>query len=136
LHGKLLCDYISYEMNSQPSLHPDTGAVLARAVVSAAARLGMTNRRLAQVIGTSEASVSRLSGGRRIDPSSKEGELALLFLRLYRSLDALVGGNDHQARAWLHALNRHVGGIPADRIRSVEGLVDVIQYLDGMRGRI
>jgi hypothetical protein len=26
--------------------------------------------------------------------------------------------------------------VPADRIRSVEGLVDVIQYLDGMRGRI
>jgi hypothetical protein len=123
-------------MNAQPSLRPDPGAVLARAVVAAAARLGVRNRRLAEVIGTSEASVSRLTSGRRIDPASKEGELALLFLRLYRSLDALVGGADDQARAWLHAENRHVGGVPADRIRSVEGLVDVIQYLDGMRGRI
>jgi hypothetical protein len=123
-------------MSSHPSVRPDPGAVLARAVLAAAARLGVKHRRLAQVIGTSEASVSRLSGGRRIDPGSKEGELALLFLRLYRSLDALVGGDDAQARAWLHAENRHVGGVPADRIRSVEGLVDVIQYLDGMRGRI
>jgi hypothetical protein len=123
-------------MNAQPSLRPEPGAVLARAVVAAAARLGVRNRRLAEVIGTSEASVSRLTSGRRIDPASKEGELALLFLRLYRSLDALVGGADDQARAWLHAENRHVGGVPADRIRSVEGLVDVIQYLDGMRGRI
>lgn len=123
-------------MSSHPRTRPEPGAVLARALLSAARRLGVTNRRLAEIIGTSDASVSRLSSGRRIDPGGKEGELALLFLRLYRSLDALVGGDDDQARAWLHAENRHVGGVPAERIRSVEGLVDVIQYLDGMRGRI
>ena len=118
-----------------PSRQPDAGRVLAGAVLAAAGRLGVRNRQLAEVIGTSEASVSRLSAGRVLDPGSKEGELALLFLRLYRSLDALVGGNDGQARAWLHAENAHLGGVPAERIRRVEGLVDVIQYLDGMRGR-
>jgi len=91
---------------------------------------------LAAVLGTSEASVSRLHGGRVLDPASKEGELALLFLRLYRSLDALVGGDDDNARAWLHADNDHLRGVPAERIRSVEGLVDVVQYLDAMRGRL
>lgn len=114
----------------------DTGSVLTRAVLSAADRLGLRNNRLAEVIGTSEASVSRLSSGRTIDPTSKQGELALLFVRLYRSLDALVGGNDAQARAWLHAENAHLGGVPAEQIRRVEGLVDVIQYLDAMRGRL
>src|SRR5690606_21942425 len=79
---------------------PEPGAVLARAVLAAAARLGVRQRALAAVLGSSEASVSRLQHGRRIEPASKEGELALLFLRLYRSLDALVGGNDSQARAW------------------------------------
>jgi len=44
----------------------------------------------------SEASVSRLQTGRGLDPETKEGELALLFLRLYRSLDALVGGDERQ----------------------------------------
>jgi hypothetical protein len=57
-------------------------------------------------------------------------------VRLYRSLDALVGGDDSQARAWLHAENAHLGGVPAQLIRRVEGLVDVIQYLDAMRGRL
>jgi hypothetical protein len=47
-----------------------------------------------------------------------------------------VGGDDAQARAWLHAENTHLNGVPAERIRRVEGLVDVIQYLDGMRGRL
>jgi hypothetical protein len=110
--------------------------VLAKAVLSAAARLGLRNKQLAVVIGSSEASVSRLQHGRGLDPQSKEGELALLFLRVYRSLDALVGGDDDRARLWLHAENDHVGGIPAERIRTVEGLVDVVQYLDAMRGRL
>lgn len=115
---------------------PDAGAVLARAVLAAAARLDLRNRHVAAVIGSSEASVSRLQGARGLDPDTKEGELALLFLRLFRSLDALVGGDDAKARAWLHAENVHLRGVPAERIRTVEGLVDVVQYLDAMRGRL
>lgn len=120
----------------QPTESLEAALVVAKATMSAADRLGLRNRQLAAVIGTSEASVSRLGSGRGLAPASKEGELALLFLRLYRSLDALVGGDDGKARAWLHADNTHVGGVPADRIRTVEGLVDVVQYLDAMRGRL
>ena len=119
-----------------PSRSPDPAAVLAKGTLNAAERLGIRNRILAEVIGTSEASISRLSGARGLDPNRKEGELALLFLRLFRSLDALVGGEDAKAREWLHATNTHLRGVPAERIRSVEGLVDVIQYLDAMRGRL
>jgi hypothetical protein len=115
---------------------PEPAVVLAKAVLSAAARLGLRNRRLAAVLGASEASISRLQRGRGIDPASKEGELALLFLRMYRSLDALVGGDDTRAQRWLHARNDHLGGVPAERIDTVEGLVDVVQYLDAMRGRL
>ncbi len=117
-------------------LAPDPAAVVSKATLAAAEQLGLTHRHLAAVIGSSEASVSRMQRGRGVDPASKEGELALLFVRLFRSLDALVGGDDGRARAWLHGMNDHLGGIPADRIRTVEGLVDVIQYLDGMRGRL
>ena len=121
---------------STPQRSPEPGPVLAKAVLSAAARLGLRNRHLAAVLGSSEASVSRLQHSRGLDPASKEGELALLFLRLYRGLDALVGGDDDKARQWLHSENAHVGGVPAERIRTVEGLVDVVQYLDAMRGRL
>lgn len=114
----------------------DPSLVTARATLSAASRLGLTNRHLAAVIGTSEASVSRMQHSRGVDPASKEGELALMFVRLFRSLDALVGGDEAQARAWMHAMNDHVGGVPAERIRTVEGLVDVVQYLDAMRGKL
>jgi len=115
---------------------PAAEGVLARAVLQAGHRLGLRNVDLASVLGTSEASVSRLSRGRAIEPSSKEGELALLLLRLFRSLDALVGGKESQARAWLQGFNTHLGAVPAERIRNVEGLVDVVRYLDAMRGRL
>ena len=115
---------------------PEAAPVLSRAVLRAAERLGLRNRHLAAIIGTSEASVSRLGSGRGLEPESKEGELALLFLRMFRSLDALAGGDDAKARLWLHADNAHVRGVPAERIRTVEGLVDVVQYLDAMRGRL
>ena len=115
---------------------PIPHSVLAKAAISAAERLGLRHKQLAEIIGTSEASISRLRGGRGLDPERKEGELALLFLRVYRSLDTLVGGDDVKARNWMHAANDHLGGIPAERIRTVEGLVDVVQYLDAMRGRL
>jgi antitoxin Xre/MbcA/ParS-like protein len=115
---------------------PEPAPVLAKAVLAAAARLGVRNRQLAQILGSSEATVSRLQHGRGLEPTTKEGELALLFLRMFRSLDALVGGDDDQSRAWLTAGNDHLGGVPAERIRTVEGLVDVVQYLDAMRGRL
>lgn len=114
----------------------DPAAVLTKALLNAAQLLGLKNRELGLVIGTSEATISRLARERSIEPSSKEGELSLLFLRLFRSLDALVGGSEEKARAWLHASNTHIGGVPAERIRQVEGLVDVVQYLDSMRGRL
>lgn|SRR6187402_1778326 len=115
---------------------PEAAVVLTKALLRAADRLALRQRDLASILGSSEASVSRLNQERRLEPESKEGELALLFLRAYRSLDALVGGDTAAAREWLHADNTHVGGIPAERIRTVEGLVDVVRYLDAMRGTL
>lgn len=115
---------------------PAPAMVLAKATLTAARRLGLTNRDLAAVLGTSEASVSRLARDRGLRPGSAEGSLALLFVRLFRSLDAMTGGSETNARAWFTAANRHVGGVPAERIRSPEGLVNVVQYLDAIRGRL
>ena len=119
---------------TQPTQDP--AGVLTKAVRRAANTLGLNQRELSAVIGVSAASVSRLGRGRSLSPESKEGELAVLLLRLYRSLDTLVGGDQAKARSWLHADNAHVGGIPARRILTIEGLVDVVGYLDALRGKL
>ncbi len=121
---------------SNPAAQPAPEAVLAKAVLSVARRLDLTNRGLAAVLGTSEASVSRLGRDRGLRPGSAEGSLALLFVRLYRSLDTATGGDEGKARQWFTAPNRHLGGVPAEQVRSVEGLVSVVQYLDAVRGKL
>lgn len=109
--------------------------MLTKAVLRAAEGLGLSQRELSAVIGVSPSTVSRLPR-RPLDPASTEGQLAVLFVRLYRSLDALLHGNTEKARLWLHASNHHLGGTPADLVRTVDGLVHVIQYLDAMRGKV
>lgn len=115
-----------------PSPAPD--AVLTKAVLRAAELLGLSSRMLARILGVSEASVSRLfSGARTIDPASKEGELALLLVRVYRSLDALVGTDAAQRKAWLASPNRALNARPIDLLERADGLVGVVAYLDAMR---
>lgn len=116
---------------------PEAAEVVTRALRRASARLGFTQREVAVILGVSTASLSRVHNGQRlVDLQGKEGELALLFLRIYRSLDALVGGDDAKAQAWLRAENTHLGGAPLTLMARIQGMVDVAGYLDGMRGRI
>ena len=115
---------------------PDPAAVVSRALLRAAEALELNGQTMARVVGVSGASWSRLAAGQRtVNPTSKEGELALLFLRLFRSLDALVGGDAEKARAWLHARNIHLSAVPLECIQSVAGLVRVDEYLDAVRGK-
>ncbi|MEO8798393.1 MAG: antitoxin Xre-like helix-turn-helix domain-containing protein [Polyangiaceae bacterium] len=121
---------------AQPD-QPDPSIVVTKATSRAASMLGLSQKELARILGVSESTASRMASGKHVlDVGKKEGELALLFVRVFRSLDALVGGSEDKARAWLTAENTHVGGIPKERIQNVEGLVHVAQYLDAMRGKI
>ena len=119
-----------------PESPPSAPAVLTKATERAADFLGFSGRELAAVLGVSASSLSRIATGRRtIDPASKEGELALLFLRVFRSLDALLGGDSEKSRLWLRAYNDHLSGVPAELIQTAQGLVRATDYLDALRGQ-
>ncbi len=124
---------ISRQTSSEPV---DSAVVLTKALLRASRRLDLQQKSLAPVLGVSAASLSRLSQGRSIRPETKEGELAILFVRLFRSLDALLGGDEEASRQWFNAPNAHLGGVPAELIRTVPGLVHVVEYLDAMRGKL
>lgn len=113
---------------------PAAGPVLGKAVVRAADHLGLTARGLGAIIGLSEPTVSRLKRGEfRLERGTKPFELAILFVRLYRSLDAIVGGDQVVAKAWLRSDNTALGGKPIEKIQTVPGLMDAIAYLDARR---
>ena len=109
-------------------------AVATKAVLRAAGRLGLSNKTLGGIVGVSEATVSRMgSGSYTLSPGEKPFELAMLFVRLFRSIDAIAGGDEAVAAAWLRNENTALGGTPLTLIQSVSGLVHVLGYLDARR---
>ena len=116
---------------------PDPDAVLTKAVVRAADKLGVKAKLLAAVLGVSETTLSRMKKGDfTLEAGTKPFELGVLFVRLFRSLDAIVGGDEAVARAWLGNPNVVLEGRPVEKIRTVVGLVDVIAYLDARRALV
>jgi len=112
-------------------------AVLSKAAVRAARLLDLTQRDVSAALGVSEATASRLFAGKYLlsPDRAKEWELARLLVRLFRSLDALWGHED-TARTWLASDNLALAARPRDLLRSVEGMVRVVAYLDAARGRL
>ena len=120
-----------------PRARPDPTVVLTRALLRATAILGLSQKDTARIIGVSAATMSRIgSAASGLQPLSKEGECALLLIRIFRALDALLGGSERDVREWFHAANSHLGAIPAARVQTIEGLVHVAEYLDAMRGKL
>lgn len=110
------------------------GAVLGKAALRAAERLNLSGTLLARILGVSGPTVTRMRQGSFVlERGSKAFELAALFVRLYRSLDAIAGGDDGVAAQWLRADNAALRDKPVDLIQTVTGLVDVLHYLDARR---
>jgi len=118
-------------MNSAQAITIDNRHVLSKAFLNAGKEMGLSQTDLGHVIGKDRTSLNR-----GLDPESKAGELALLFIRCYRSLYVLVGGKKDDIKHWLHTENHHTNGIPAEQIKSVQGLNRVLEYLDAMRGKV
>lgn len=121
-------------LSHQIARNPEAGAVLTKAVLRAADRLGLSGRLVAEIVGVSEATVSRWKRGESLlEPGSKPFELAALLVRTFRSLDAITGGDEAVARRWLAAPNTALAARPVERMTQVQGLVDVTAYLDARR---
>ncbi len=131
--GPILSNTVEQRLQQQVT-EVEKDRVVTKAVLEARDQLGVSNAALARILGVSESSISRLPQKRTIDHQSKEGELALLLLRVFRSLDTLVGGRGLPKEKWFHANNKHLHGVPSQLVESVSGLVHVAEYLDAMRG--
>jgi hypothetical protein len=76
---------------------PNPAAVLSKAVARAAERLDISRALLARILGVSAPTVTRLySGQYTLDERRKEWEFALLFVRVFRSLDSIVGNSQSE----------------------------------------
>ena len=108
-----------------------TAAAVSKAALRASEYLGLKQREFAQIVGISPTKVSHLwAADYQLNPSIKsEWENSLLLIRLFTSLDAILGERE-AARTWLRGENTAIGDSPFNLIQSVEGLVHVVNYLD------
>lgn len=109
--------------------------VLTKAVVNTANYLDLPKGKLAHILGVSSATVTRLYvNSYQLSPDKKEWDFAVLLVRLFRSLDSIVGGTADDAKKWLASENKAFAGKkPVELIESTEGLVRVVNYLDACR---
>lgn len=122
------------------ALHGDRSAearVLAKPLLRGAALMDLPGRAVSEIVGISASSLSHIRNGKlRLDPAAKEGQLALLLLRVFRSVDAIFGSDSEAVRRWLRSDNRHLAGVPLELLRTPQGLVHVAGYLDARRGEL
>ena len=123
----------AYIMNTVKKADP--AAVLMKAFNNACGALNIGNAEKSNMLGVNVSTLSRnLDKG--FSPDSKTGELQLHFVRLYRSLFAIAGGDIEFMNHWYHTKNNALNGAPDKLCLSIEGLFRTNQYLDAMRGKV
>jgi hypothetical protein len=110
--------------------------VLSKAALRAATRLHINQREFADIVGISPAAASRAFKEGRLPNSDKAIELTTLFVRVFRSLDAIVGGEEEVAAAWLRNPNNALGKPPLEAMKTIPGLVATLAYLDARRALV
>lgn len=111
--------------------------VITKAVLKAGTALKLTGTELAEIIGVSPATLTRLKGHKAVlKDGTKDQELALHLVRIFRSLGALYGGNMADMARWLRSNNKTLRAAPIDKMKQAAGLVRTMDYLDRFRAKI
>lgn len=106
----------------------ETAVVLAGATVRAGQALGLTPNRTAALIGYDQADVAQ-----GLDPLSNPGKRALMLIRVFQSLDALLGGNQEMILTWMNSHNDYFSAAPVDLIDQDQGFGRVLSYLENIQ---
>jgi len=118
------------------STQPDPRKVLTKATFNVARQLGLNQTELGAVLGMDRSSVSRLKTNAGLDPQTKEGELALLLIRLGRALSSLTDADPAWINHFMRSTNKVTNGIPAEQIKTITGLISVLRFVDAIRAKI
>jgi len=113
------------------------GRVLSEAVARAATNWKLTDEDLGRILGISRTSALRLRRGSfKLKRGNTEFELGQYLVRVFRSLDSIMGSDDAASISWLKSHNLDLGGRPAELMQSITGLFRVADYIDGYRAKV
>ena len=124
-------------LNRHAANRADEARVLSDAVAKIAANWKLTNEELGRIIGISTTSAQRLKkGALKLERGKKDFELGQYLLRLFRSLDSIMGSDDAASISWLKAHNRDLESPPLELLFTISGLLRVADYVDGYRAKV
>jgi len=110
----------------------EKASTLGEAVINAGSKLGLSADQVGEIIGRNRTTITRNG----IEPASLQGQMALLLVRLYRGLYALVGGDSTKMVHWMNSKIKSLDDVPSNMIKNVSGLVRVVEYIDGIRAKV
>lgn len=106
----------------------DARRVLATATQRAGHALGLSTAQTAAIVG---CTLTDFTNG--LDPQSEPGRRALILIRIYQSLEVLVGGDSQLLQQWMTGNNQGIQGVPSEQIQTPEGMATILSYLEAMR---
>lgn len=108
--------------------------VVTKALFNVKREFALSNDTIGQIIGADAATVSRMQ--KKMDmKQNKTFETAVLLIRVYRSLFAILGGSNDAVQHWLNTNNKDFyDAAPIENMKTLVGLVNTVEYLDAMRG--
>jgi len=131
-----IATYLGLNMSAVFQQQPLAEVVLAKAVLNASKQLGLKQVELAKALGKDRTAISRWNSNPWLSPESKTGELALLLVRVARALFTLTDGDMEWMKHFMRTPNLATGAIPAQQIQTVQGMVQVLGFVDAMRGKV
>lgn len=103
----------------------DNSAVLYEAVMNAAKCLTILDQTLSIIL---QSDVTLMN--HKIEPESNSGLRALYFIRVFKSLYCKFDGNCKHMTLWLTGHVKHIDAVPLDTMKTENGLVSVMEYLE------
>ncbi len=112
----------------------EAGLIVTKAFLRALDMLDIPSEVASSLLQTSSEALHP-SGPRSfaLEPGTPQFERAVLFIRFFRALDSIYGGDIELMKTWLHGYNRALHDVPLNLLSSLRGLKDVIAYLDSRR---
>ena len=112
-------------------------SVVTKAVNEASILMSIDVSTLTQILGIKEPDVIQMKhNDYLLQPQQEEWERALLFIRLFKGIDVLCGGDRGALVEWLISDNLDLRGVPIELIQNVSGLVRIVDYLEGYQAKI
>ena len=113
---------------------PNREVVLTNAVIRASNLLGLNDQQLSNIIDVSPQNLADIKVGQRLlKDGSSSFRLATLLIRVFRSVDAISGGDVSVIKKWMKSQNTKLNGSPIEIITKKEGLENFVSYLDSRR---